>query len=44
MKRLVCHAKEFFFPKGDEKPVTYFEQRADVMFVLERSFSRDFGG
>lgn len=45
MKRPVCHAKEFFFfSKGDEKPMTYFEQRADVLFVLKRSFSRDAGG
>ena len=34
----------FFFSKGDEKPMTYFEQRADVIFVLKRSSSRDAGG
>lgn len=32
-----------FFPKDDEKPMTYFEQRADI-FVLKRSFSRDVRG
>lgn len=33
-----------FSPKGDEKPMRYFEQRADVMFVLDRSFSKDLWG
>lgn len=39
------HFEGFFPPpKGGEKPRTYFEQRAQVMSVLERSASRDFKG